>query len=142
MFMHIFSLVTILPLMIKMLTIPQLLKILTPGRAKLKGDRNLRQLREIIIKYTNYVLSLDFWIYRDICLTRSLVLYYFLRKYGLDVQICFGVKHKKDSEGRDAGRKLQGHAWLSLNGYFFLENNPEDTRTFAVTYSFPSTPHV
>ncbi len=66
MFMHLFFLVTILPLLIKLLTIPQLLKILTPGRTKLKGDRNLRELSEIIIKYTDYVLSLDFWIYRDI----------------------------------------------------------------------------
>jgi len=137
MFIHLFFLVTILPLLIRLLTIPQLMKILTPQHGEVKNARNLHDRRDTVVKYADYILSLNFWMYKNTCLKRSLVLYYFFRKLGMDVYICFGVKHKKDLTERETGKRLEGHAWLSHNGDFFLEKNPEETKTYAVTYCFP-----
>lgn len=58
---------------------------------------------------------------------RSLVLFHFLRKAGEDAEIVFGVV--KD------GDKLEGHAWVTVNGQPFAEEGPVDKYT--VTYRYP-----
>ena len=52
------------------------------------------------------------------CLTRGLTRYYFLRRAGMDVTLCFGMgRHDKE---------FIGHCWLVNNGKPFLE--AEDPR--------------
>jgi hypothetical protein len=52
------------------------------------------------------------------CLTRGLTRYYFLRRAGLDVALCFGMG------GLD--KEFMGHCWLVKDGEPFLE--AEDPR--------------
>ena len=62
------------------------------------------------------------------CLTRGLTLYYFLRRAGLRVTLCFGIGAPGDT--------FVGHCWLAKDGEPFLE--ARDPRLlFTVIYSFP-----
>lgn len=71
------------------------------------------------------------WFHDRYCMKRSLLLFHFLRGWGYDVRIHFGVA--KVPEG------LTGHAWVDLNGYPFKEAS-DPRATFTVTYSFPPVP--
>jgi Transglutaminase-like superfamily len=65
---------------------------------------------------------------RGNCLPRSLALFYFARRSGVPVRLHCGV--------RRVGERLEGHAWLSLQGQPFLETtNPE--QSYRVTFSYP-----
>jgi len=66
---------------------------------------------------------------RSGCLTRGLTLYYFLRRAGEDVALCFGM-------GRaDGGDGFDGHCWVTLDGEPYLERR--DPRPLYVEmYSF------
>ena len=111
--------------MLKLLSLPKLMGILTPKRKK-KGtsQEDINRIIEII----NNVLNQRFFIFHPTCLKRSLVLYHFLNRYGMKVIMNFGVKKNND--------KLDGHGWLTLDGKPFLEDyDPHDT--FAVIYSYP-----
>jgi hypothetical protein len=62
------------------------------------------------------------------CLTRGVTLYYFLRRAGLAVSLCFGMGK------RDQG--FDGHCWLLEEGEPFLERqNPEPL--FKTFYCWP-----
>lgn len=58
---------------------------------------------------------------------RSLILFHYLRKAGREARIVFGVAKE---EGR-----LEGHAWVTVNGEPFAEEGPVDRYT--VTYAYP-----
>ncbi|RJQ18902.1 MAG: lasso peptide biosynthesis B2 protein [Nitrospiraceae bacterium] len=136
-FLRIFSLITILPLLVNYLTVPQLMRALTPAKGASGRKSRSEDLRNKVEKYTDYILDKGILIYRRICLKRSLVLYHFLRKYGIDVHICFGVRYKKASDG-ETKKELEGHAWLLHDGNIFLEKNPaEEINTYKMTYCFP-----
>ncbi len=136
-FIQIFLLITILPFLIKLLSIPKLMKVLTPRNLKGYKNMDLEKTKHKIVKFTDFILGLNFWIYKSICLKRSLVLYHFLRKLGINVHICFGVKYNSELSDREAKKKLEGHAWLLYNGDILLEKNIEMTKTYKVTYCFP-----
>jgi len=129
--------VTILPSLLKLLSLPRLMKVLTPGDLKVYKNLDSEMAKEKVVKFTDYILSRNFWIYKTKCLKRSLVLYHFLRKSGISVHICFGVRYNEELPDREAKKKLEGHAWLLYNGYIFLEKNIEMTKTYRVTYCFP-----
>ena len=66
------------------------------------------------------------------CLTRAVTLYYFLRRAGMDLTLCFGA-------ARQHGRLVEatGHCWLVKNGEPFLEAH--DPRTnFVPIYWLPN----
>jgi hypothetical protein len=74
------------------------------------------------------VLQPDRCFIRRKCLTRGLTLYYFLRRIGFDVVLCFGM-------GIING-EFAGHCWLIKDGEPFMET--KDPRpVFAVIYSIP-----
>jgi hypothetical protein len=69
---------------------------------------------------------------RPKCLTRAVTLYYFLRRAGMDLTLCFGAARKH-------GRLVEaiGHCWLVKNGEPFLEAH--DPRTdFVPIYWLPN----
>jgi hypothetical protein len=136
-FMRIFGLITLLPVMVKYLSIPNLLKTLTPGAKKFGINLNVDFLIEKIVKYTDYILGYNWLVYKKTCLTRSLVLYHFLRKYGIEVHICLGVKKGESLGEVDSEKILQGHAWLTYDGNIFLEKNSLGAHTFKTTFCFP-----
>lgn len=121
------ALITFLPLLLQ-LSLPRLLGLLTPaGR---KQDHQPGQEGKII-RYTNYLLGRNTWMFKATCLKRCLVLYRFLREAGLEVGINFGVVPDL--------RDLKGHCWLTLDGKTFNETrNPDEL--YQLTYSYPGVP--
>jgi hypothetical protein len=128
----------VLPLMIKFLPLPRMMQVITPASTKQCNILDDGNTKEKIIKYTDYILSRNFFIWRDTCLKRSLLLYHFLNKIGVKVRICFGVKYNDTMISKGRKGSLEGHAWLLLNGEIFLERNIEIVKKFAVAYCFPS----
>ena len=104
----------------------------------LKVCKNLdvEKAKYIVVKFTDYILGRNFWIYESTCLKRTLVLYHFLRKSGIGVHVCFGMRYKEELKTLD-GKRLEGHAWLLYNGTVFLEKNTEIAKTYKITYCFP-----
>lgn len=64
-----------------------------------------------------------------ICLRRSLLRYYFLRRAGLPLTIHFGA--------RRLGDDIAGHAWLTLDGQPYYEK-PEHVLLHTLMWSYPS----
>ena len=63
------------------------------------------------------------------CLTRGLTLYYFLRRSGFDVTLCFGIENFEN--------RFYGHCWLVKDGAPFSE--PGDPRSmYTSVYCFRS----
>ena len=62
------------------------------------------------------------------CLTRGVTLYYFLRRAGVDVSLCFGM-------GRPEG-EFAGHCWLVKDGAPFLESR-DPRPTFPEVFRIP-----
>ena len=137
-FIGIFFWSTILPIIVKFLSLPRIMEMITPTKTNRYQATNRKSAEEKIIKFTEYILNLDFWIWKSTCLKRSLLLYRFLNKIGVNVQICFGVKYNKSMISKDSASSIDGHAWLCLNGEIFLERNIEMAREYKVTYCFPS----
>jgi hypothetical protein len=137
-FGRIFLLITVLPLMVRFLTLPRLMQFLTHGASKATGV-NREGYKDRIVKYTDYLLARNFWIYKKTCLKRSLVLYHFLCPVFPELGICFGVIAKKNTVP-DKRRGLKGHSWLTHNGEIFLEEKQDLTRQYVVTHRFPEKP--
>ncbi len=136
-FTQIVFLVTALPFLLKFSSISMLMRMLTPRALKNYENLDLERLSERIVVFTDYILRLNFWMYKGTCLKRSLVLYYLLRKLGINVHICFGVRYKRELSDKEVERALEGHAWLLYNGDIFMERNPETTKTYKITYCYP-----
>ena len=136
-FIRIFFLVTVLPAMLRLLSFPMLMKVLTPRDLRAYKSSDPERSKDKIVKFTDYILSHNFWIYKSTCLKRSLILYHFLRKLGINLHVCFGVKYNGKLPDRKTQKKLEGHAWLFYNGNIFLEKNAEVTKTYKLTYFFP-----
>lgn len=108
--------------------LPQMMAQLTPAvDADLQGfyPDEVRRLADAIAAWH---LSSPL----GICLRRSLLRYYFLRRTGVPVRIVFGARLK---DGREGGG-LGGHAWLTLNGSPFYED-PQDYAGFVEMYTYP-----
>ncbi len=63
------------------------------------------------------------------CLTRGLTLYRFLRRAGVDVELCFGVG--------SVAAAFEGHCWLERDGQPYLERVEGDW-AFLALYRIPS----
>src|SRR5215217_3125084 len=61
------------------------------------------------------LLSVDFLIFKPVCWKRAAVLHRYLSRSGISTRIIFGVRN--ETEG-----KVDGHAWLELDGRPFLES--------------------
>jgi hypothetical protein len=122
-----FALATVLPLLIRRLPLPRLLRRLTPRR-KAPADADMARR---LVEYSNLILNRRFWVYRPNCLKRSLLRYYFLRRAGYEVQLCLGVQPAAlDGE-------KGGHAWLMYRGEPFQEPQSERLADYLVTYRYP-----
>ena len=136
-FIRIFFWATLLPIIVKFLPLPRTMQMMTPSKTN-GYIKNQNGVQEKIIRYTDYILNLNVWIWRTTCLKRSLLLYRFLNKFGVKVQICFGVKFNQNMISKDKSKHLDGHAWLLLNNEIFLERNIEMVSEYKITYCFPA----
>ena len=136
-FIQIFCLIVILPLILRSLTFTTLLKVLTPKKKRTDKILDPDKAKDTIVKFADYILSRNFWIDRNTCLKRSLVLYHFLRRIGMNVHVCIGVRYYNSPKTDDMLRKLEGHAWLSYKEKPYLEKEISEITTFKTAYCFP-----
>lgn len=129
-FVHIFCSLLVLPVMIRLFSISSLMTIITPRRLNRRQNREVEKLKAKAVKFTDYLLGWHPPGCKNTCLKRTVVLYYFLRKWGMDVQVCLGVRYA-------AHKEFDAHAWLLYHGDIFLERNSGMTRTYQITYCFP-----
>jgi hypothetical protein len=112
-------------LLLRVMSLPRVLNELTPDH--LRGDPDKDTLDQM-----NYYI--DRWLQvvpynrKGNCFPRSLALYWYGWRHGYPVQFHCGV--------RMGYVKLEGHAWLTLDGEAFREIN-QQWKTYAITYSYP-----
>ncbi|MDQ3396354.1 MAG: lasso peptide biosynthesis B2 protein [Deinococcota bacterium] len=106
---RIFLFAAFVPLLLR-LKLPTLLSLLEPKRARPLPDPAKTAK---IVRYVQAVLRFGKPVVRPGCLTRGLTLFYFLRRAGVEVALCFGT-------GAPEG-KFEGHCWLVKEGEPFLE---------------------
>ena len=116
--------IAVSPILLRV-NLPRLLAFLEPRALStdpdpVKVDR--------IIRYTDALLVGRGPLPRRSCLRRAVTLYYFLRREGMQLGICFGVS--------PSGEDLAGHCWLVRDGEPFLEEG-DPLSTFIPMYSFP-----
>ena len=70
------------------------------------------------------------WV-RPGCLTRGFTRYFFLRRVGLDVDLCFGA-------ALDARRAVTGHCWLERRGEPYLEEEGDPRTAFVEMHRISS----
>lgn len=110
-FCRLTGLMALMPVLLRAWSLPTLLRVLG-GRRGGQREPDRRQWQRII-RLGRRATGLYARLGRHICLMRSLVLFHFLQRAGLDVHIHFGLINNDP--------KL-GHCWVSLEGEPFLEN--------------------
>ena len=109
-------------------SLPTMMAQLTPSpdrQAETLAENHIRGLADAVAA----------WHVRSplgICLRRSLLRYYFLRKANVPVKVVFGARLKDER----ASGGLGGHAWLTLNEVPYHEN-PGDYQGFTKMYQYP-----
>jgi len=68
---------------------------------------------ELITKYVEMAIRKGRPVVRPGCLTRGVTRYYFFRRAGMEVSLCFGVGKVKE--------EFVGHCWLVKDGAPFME---------------------
>jgi hypothetical protein len=114
-------------------SVPILLRVKLPrlqrllGRVPVGRDANPARVEDIV-RCAAIVLRRGQPLVRRGCLTRGVTLFYFLRRAGLDVDLCFGA-------GQLDGA-FAAHCWLERDGHPFLED-ADPRRIFAEMYRLP-----
>lgn len=117
-------------------TVPALMRLHLPTLGRLLESRFARSPAEPgaeaassrIIRAVESALTMGSPLVSSRCLTRGLTLYYFLRRSGLKLSLCFGAGWSQ------AG--FSGHCWLVKDGAPFLERS-DPNRSFVVMYRLP-----
>jgi len=103
--MHVRLLATIMPLLVRLLKLPALLRLLTPGRRLYGGIDSLR-----VIAAVKRRLERPRNMRRRACLREGLMLFHFLRLAGYDAALHFSVYPPHDDV------RMHAHCWVSLDG--------------------------
>ena len=114
-FLRIFAFAAAVPYLLK-LKLSRVGGVLEPGRNAVAVQEDTARR---ITAYIEIAIRRGQPLVRRGCLTRGLTRYYFLRRAGVDVALCFGMG-RRDEE-------FMGHCWLVKDGEPFLE--VEDPRT-------------
>jgi hypothetical protein len=96
------------------LKLPRLATLLGRGAASTPDPARIRDLVASVAAVLQFATALI----RPTCITRGLVLYHFLRRAGLDVQLCFGAGYPQG--------QFEAHCWLVYEEKPFME--PRDPR--------------
>jgi hypothetical protein len=132
---NILILASLLPLLVRFLSLPQLMKLLTPKNIKVPKNIEFQKYR--IMKFVDNILNKNILMWKKTCLKRCLIQYYFLRKIGIQVRIFFGVRYKKFYPCSCKKREIEGHSWLLLNDSVFFDEDREQVNSYNIIYSFP-----
>ena len=132
-FLAIGAALAIAPIALSRLKLPQLLARLdAPSAPHTASARDLLTVRGA--RLARYA---DYWLGRlrpgNPCLRRSLVLFWRLRRAGLPVTFCLGIRSDQPLE---ADEPAAGHAWLELDGGAILESAATVVH-YATTFRYP-----
>ena len=116
-FLRIFAFAAAVPYLLR-LKLSRVAGVLEPGKDPSAVDEN--RVRKITA-YVETAIRRGKPLVRPGCLTRGLTRYYFLRRSGMDVALCFGMG-RMDNE-------FIGHCWLVKDGEPYLEPQDQDPRT-------------
>ncbi|NIO42626.1 MAG: lasso peptide biosynthesis B2 protein, partial [Burkholderiales bacterium] len=118
--------------------LPVLLDLLTPA-----GSRKIPSLgrapdSDRIVAITDWLIGHPRGVQHRNCLKRSLVLYRQLRKIGIPVEMCLGVRRSSlELAPRTFGTPLHGHAWLARGDKVLYEESSRLLSAYAETYRYP-----
>src|SRR5262245_61644185 len=119
--------VSVLSATARVFPLPRALEIVSGPRSmntpNYDKDTPIRLARSI-----DALLSADVLHFKPKCWKRAAVLRRYLSRNGIVTTIQFGVRNEEIG-------KVDGHAWLELDGKPFLETVPPD---YVVTYTFPT----
>jgi len=119
--------VSILSVAAKLWPLPRALRIVS-ARDQFKTGNHQPDLPHKLARSIDTVLSANILHLKPSCWKRAAVLRRYLSRNGIATKIQFGVRN-------EAVGKVDGHAWLELDGKPFLETaSPE----YTVTYTYPS----
>jgi hypothetical protein len=135
-FLAIGTALAIAPVALSRLKLPQLLALLdAPSAPHTANDRDLSSERGA--RAARLALYADYWLGRlrpgNPCLRRSLALFWRLRRAGLPVAFCLGVR---SDQALAADEPAAGHAWLELDGVAILESETTVAH-YATTFRYP-----
>jgi len=108
-------------------SLPSLLRILdTKGTKEKHMGTKDRERARLYWEFLSFLLSSCMRVKRP-CLFRTLVLFSYYRRRGIEISAAYGIRKDQDH--------LDGHSWLIYDGAPFLENsNPNDCFTTLYTY--------
>lgn len=119
-------LATFLPLFIRGLSLPRLVRLCDPGpvpEAEPPPDP------QPIVDLADGLLRREIGPFHTNCVNRSLLLFYFLGKAGYPTVIYFGISRQDDG--------LAGHCWLEHRGEPVAEGD-DPKKAFEITYRYPA----
>lgn len=116
--------VLVLPWWLCRKTLPEVCAMLGSARACRSEVARSRAIR-----YALFWTSLRIPTFTNYCLRRSLILYKFLKEFGVETTINVGVR--LDERGR-----LRAHSWLTRDGAPYLDD-PSVIGQFRTIYTFP-----
>jgi hypothetical protein len=126
-FFQVFLFAAVVPFLLR-LKLSRVQALLEPRIPSPAGQERI----ELITEYVEMAIRAGRPLVRPGCLTRGVTRYYFFRRSGLDVSLCFGMGHDKE--------EFIGHCWLVQDGVPFLE--PRDPRPlYAEMYRITATAH-
>lgn len=120
--------------------IPPLLSIVSFGRLCAWLERSRRPAMASSIDPAELAAWVDRLLYalpgpwRHTCLKRAAILYHLLRRAGLPVELCIGVR-------REPAGPLTAHAWLIREGAPYLERAASPSETHTLIARFPERGH-
>jgi len=124
-FMRVAAWSTVVPLLLKFLSMDKLMKVLTPRKSKsLEDDMETARLLDAYVSKSLRVRPEN---RGKMCLKRSLVLYRFLRMYNVPARLMIGVRKEQG--------ELTGHSWIEVRGRHFQD--PLENVKYTVTFSYP-----
>lgn len=112
----------------RMTSLPKTVRLLTRG-VRQPVSPNPSTDPQHLARTIDRVLRIELPIFRPRCWKRSLVLYRYLTRAGIECRINFGVRRNPDGT-------LAGHAWLERDGHPFLESDTA-IGSYVVTFSLP-----
>src|SRR5262245_50784810 len=119
--------VSVLSATAKLLPLPRALEIVSGPQAVHAQDCE-PDVPTRLAHSIDALLSADVLHFKPTCWKRAAVLRRYLSRNGIVTTIQFGVRNEEIG-------KVDGHAWLELDGKPFLETVPPD---YVVTYTFPT----
>lgn len=126
--LEMFAFAAVMPILMKCLSLERILSMLTPCEKEQTQNTSRASIKRIV-RLSLLLLNRNRFFLKNSCLKRSLLLYYFLRKHGVNVQIHFGIKKHDD--------RLNGHSWLTQDGNL-LADHEQHRRAFTEVLSFPT----